>query len=358
MHGERLHQARCVRARRALLDVGEEARELHEEDERHEHADEREPLVVEHVVGEARRAERARDHREQQHRVLLGEPEAHEAVRRVVAAALRDGTAFEEAHDRHERRVEDRHREDEDREQQRRHRRSGDLPARGEPERGQREAEHLRARVAHEDERLAAGAQVVGQEAGARERACEREGEHRVARVDRHCVDREEDERDPRERRREPVHVVEQVERVSHPDEPEQREPPADHVAVDQLHVRAGREDDDRRRELQAELRERRQRADVVDEPGDEEDRDPAEDAGDLLRQRHGAGRDRRPEAGGDPGVDPDAAEERSGAVVPALGGRRGDQPGRERRAQERPHHESGRGEGDDSHGGAHVCRG
>ena len=42
----------------AALDVGEEARELDEQREREQHADQRHARVVEHVVGEARRAER------------------------------------------------------------------------------------------------------------------------------------------------------------------------------------------------------------------------------------------------------------------------------------------------------------
>ena len=81
-------------------------------------------------------------------------------------------------------------------------------------------------------------------------------------------------ERDPGERRREAVHVVEQVERVRHPDEPEDRERPRDDVRVDQLHVRAGREHDHRGGDLQRELQLRRERTHVVDEPGDEQQRD------------------------------------------------------------------------------------
>ena len=139
----------------AALDVGEEARELHEQREREQHADQRDPRVVEHRVGEARRAERGRDQREQDDGALLGEPVVDEPVRGVVAAALVDRAGPRAGARRDERRVEDRHGEHEDRQQQRRDRRPGDLPARRQPERGEREAEHLAARVAHEDSRAA-----------------------------------------------------------------------------------------------------------------------------------------------------------------------------------------------------------
>src|SRR4029077_19169640 len=94
------------------------------------------------------------------------------------------------------RRVQDRNREDEDRQEKGRDRRSGDLPARGQAERREREPEDLRARVAHEDERLAVRTEVERQEPGTRESACKREREDRVVRMDRDGVDREEDERD------------------------------------------------------------------------------------------------------------------------------------------------------------------
>ena len=68
-------------------------------------------------------------------------------------------------------------------------------------------------------------------------------------------------------------------------------------TCVDQLHVGAGREHEDCGRDLQRELRERRHRAQVVDEARDEEDRDAAVDAGDLAGQRHGPDGDREPEA-------------------------------------------------------------
>ncbi len=126
--------------------------------------------------------------------------------------------------------------------------------------------------------------EVEGQEAGTGERPCERDREDGVARVDGDRVDREERERDRRKGRGEPVHVVEQVERVRHADEPEQCEAPGDDLRVDQLHVGPGRQHDDRRCKLDCELADRRQRAQVVDQPCGEEQRDPGVDPGDLAR--------------------------------------------------------------------------
>ena len=98
VHGERLREPhRLAGAERPPLDVGEEARELHEQREREDDADDRPADVVEHVVGEAREADAGRDQREQRDRVPLGEPVAHEPVRGVVAAALVDRPPFEQA---------------------------------------------------------------------------------------------------------------------------------------------------------------------------------------------------------------------------------------------------------------------
>ena len=86
-------------------------------------------------TGEARAAERGRDQREQDDRPLLREP-VDEPVGRVVATALVDRPALEQAHDRHERRVEDRHRQDQHGQQQQRRRRPSDLVARQQTEAG------------------------------------------------------------------------------------------------------------------------------------------------------------------------------------------------------------------------------
>ncbi len=359
MDGEGLHETRRVRVRRdPALDVGEKACELHQQDEGDQHADECEPLVVEDVVREARCPERRRDQGQQQHRMLLREPEPHEAVRAVVAPALRDRAALEQPHDRDERRVEDRHGQHENRQQERRHRRPGDLPARGEAQRRQREPEHLRAGIAHEDERLAPTTEVEGQEAGTCERPRERDREDGVARMDGDRVDREERERDRSEGRGEPIHVVEQVERVRHPDEPDQRERPGDHLVVDQLHVRPGGEHDDRRGELDGELADRRQRTQVVDQPCGEEERDPGVDPCDLAGGRDRTGGDGQPQPDGDPGEDPDPSEQRGRALVPAVGRGCRDQACCHRGAEQDPDGERSGGKSGDGREGAHVGRG
>ena len=110
----------------------------------------------------------------------------------MVAPALRHGPSFEQAHDRDERRVEDRHCENEQRQQERRDGGAGDVPARGKPERSECEAEHLASAVAHEDGCRPAQPQVVGQEAEASEADAECEQRNHVIGVDRERVDGEE----------------------------------------------------------------------------------------------------------------------------------------------------------------------
>ena len=176
---------------RALLEIAQEAPELDEQDERHEHADRRQAAVVEDVVGERRRADRGRDDREQEHGLRLREPVVDEPVRRVIAAALRDRSLLDEPRDRDERRVEDRDREDEQGEKDRRDRGSGDRPARRERERREPEPDHQAPRVAHEHGGSAARPQVEREEAGAGEPEREREHEHCVVLVLGHGVDRE-----------------------------------------------------------------------------------------------------------------------------------------------------------------------
>ena len=197
----------------------------------------------------------------------------------MVAPALVDGPAVEEADDRHERRVENRHGEHENREQQRRDRRPGDLPARRQPERRQREAEHLAARVAHEDRRRPAPSQVEREKARARQRKRQRERQHGVVRVHRQRVDGEEDGRDPGERRCEPVHVVEQVEGVGEADQPDDGNDVREQVVGDQARDRGAVGDHDSGGcELSAELRDRAEREQVVEQARHEEQAAGAED--------------------------------------------------------------------------------
>ena len=232
----------------AAVDVGEQAPELHQQREGHEHADRRQPAVAECLVREARRPERGRDRGEQHDRARLRDPERDEPMRAVVAPALGDRPAVEQAHDRDERRVEDRHREHEHRQQERHERRRGDGVARRQTERREQEPDQLRAAVAHPGERALARPQVERQEAeeGGGER--QREDEDEPRRLVPRGGDREERRGDRGEARCETVHVVEEVEGVRHPDQPHDAERDRDPVPVHDLHRGAGRQDDRRRR--------------------------------------------------------------------------------------------------------------
>ena len=312
---------------RALLEIAQEAPELDEQDERHEHADRRQAPVVEDVVGESRRADRGRDDREEEHGLRLGEPVVDEPVRRVIAATLRDRSLLDEPRDGDERRVEDRDCEHEQGEKDRRDRGSGNRPARRERERREREPDHHASRVAHEHRCSAARPQVEREEAGAGEPEREREREHCVVLVLGHGVDREVRARDDGKRRREPVHVVEEVEGVRDADEPDQADRPRENVVPDDLDVQAAREHDDRGGDLRCELRDRGEVPEVVDEPGDEDDRDACEDAAELARPLECAGREREQDPRREAREDPDATEQRRRLRVPALVRRDGDEP-------------------------------
>ena len=84
-------------------------------------------------------------------------------------------------------------------------------------------------------------AQVVGQEAQARETDAEGDRKRDVVWVNGHGVDREVGTRDRREGRGEPVHVVEQVEGVRHPDEPQCADRRCEDPVGDDLHADAHR---------------------------------------------------------------------------------------------------------------------
>ena len=270
----------------------------------------------------------------------------------MVAAALVDRPSFEQPHDRHERRVEDRHREHEDRQQERRDGRPGHLPARRQPERGEREPEHLRAGVAHEDERLAVRPQVERQEADSR-RARRRATRTSTASLGWTVT---------ASIAKKPNAIAASV--AASPSMLSSRlnafviptsQSSATSVGDDLRCGRAGRRCRSRARspaarELRRELRERRQRAEVVDQPGERR-------AGRCRRRSRRAARssgiapdgDREPEPGGEPDEDPDAAEERRGALVPAVGRGRCDEAPRERRAEQQVRPSSAAsGEGDE----------
>ena len=216
-----------------------------------------------------------------------------------------------------------------------RHGCAGGGPARRERERGEAEADHLAAGVAHEDPGAAAGTQVEREEAEAGAAERERDHERELARVLVERGDREDGAGDRRERRGEAVHVVEQVEGVRDPDEPDEPEHSREHVVADDLDRQPGGEDEGRGRELGRQLRDRLQRVDVVDEAGDEEDRAAAEDPEQLAAGVGRADRDGCADPGDEAEEDPDAAEDGSRASVPALTGGIGDEPAADAGAQQ-----------------------
>ena len=173
--------------------------------------------------------------------------------------------------------------------------------------------------VAHEHRGSALRPQVEREEAAACEPERDREREDRLVLVRGQRVDRKVRARDDRERRREAVHVVEEVEGVGDADEPEQADRPRDDVVADQLDVEAAREDDDGRGDLGGELRDRAQVPEVVDEPGDEDDRDTGEDAAELAGPLDDPRRERDGDPGGEAGEDPDSAEESASAARASL---------------------------------------
>ena len=354
---------------RRVLDLGrathvrQEAAELHEHGERHENTGERHERVVEDLVCEARQPQCRRYGAEQDDGALVGEAPVDQAVRRVIAAALRHRAALDQAHDRDERGVEDRDREDEQRQEQRCHRRSCDGPARGEAERRDREAEQLAAAVAHEDGGRPAEPDVVREEAEAREEEAERERRDQMARMDGERVDREERAGNRGQRCREPVHVVQEVEGVRHPHDPDDADRRGERAVRDDLDADPCREDDRRGRNLREDLRERREPEDVVDEPRGVEQRAARENPAELTcrgnrtHEERDAGRDEEPRQ------EAASPEQRRRAGVPAVGSRGRDDVSCRGGAEQHPDREqTGRecgecGRGHD-HGAARLGRG
>jgi hypothetical protein len=163
-------------------------------------------------------------------------------------------------------------------------------------------------------------------------------------------------------RRRKPVHVVEQVEGVRHPDEPQEAERDRDPVAVDELHGQAARERDAGSADLEPKLRPGRKCPEIVDEAGQEEQRAPADDAPKLAARLEGARGHGYADPGDDAREDPQPADERRLALVPAIVPRRGREPVGERATKSRPdHRKGGRQSGDRGkrgHGHRSVTKG
>ena len=136
---------RAGRGADLVLVVDADSREVDAEErerdrERRDHADADVERGVPHQ--HRQRAGGERERVEHPHRVLLREPERHEAMRRVIASPLRRRPPGELPQQRHQRSVEDRHQQHEHRYRQ--HRRDAARPpaarAGGEHARGEEEA--------------------------------------------------------------------------------------------------------------------------------------------------------------------------------------------------------------------------
>ena len=160
----------------------------------------------------------------------------------------------------------------------------------GDRDRREREAEHERARVAHEDPRRE---EVVAEEpdAGAGD---DRREHGRVDLAERQRDHGEGDARDRADAGGEPVHPVEEVDHVHHRHDPDDRERHADprrHVdGAEERQREVVDPDAERRRDrggqhLAGQLHDRRQPAEVVDRADDAGDCGAEQDAAHLARE-------------------------------------------------------------------------
>ena len=170
------------------------------------------------------------------------------------------------------------------------------------------------------------------------------------------------DGRDDAEAAREPVHVVEQVERVREADEPEDPDRPGERLVRDELDRDRAVEDEERGDELGAELRGGMEVDDVVEQAEGEDDRRRAPTTVSIsLGIPTGPIAVATTTAKREAGVDPDPAEGRRRARVPAVGARVGpERLERARPAQQPGDDEEGdrrRSDGDECVHGLRVAR-
>src|SRR5207253_4752761 len=108
-------------------------------------------------------------------------------------------------------------------------------------------------------------------------------------------------------------------------------------------------------RDLARELGDRRQGAQVVGEPGPEDDRAAAEDAEELLARLERVGGQRGADSRQEADEDADPAEERRLPLVPAVAARLGDDTAAERGADQRPGGEGGGRQREGGERGGHT---
>ena len=253
-------------------------------------------------------------------------------MRRVIPAADVDTPARHDPCDGHEGGVEDGNRQ-----QQHGNDKDGSHATRvrtgfgGERKARQEEAEKETAGVAHEDLR---GRKVPHQETG--DGADERRADQDTLGI---ALPDEEQQPERRhhdgDRARQAVHVVEEVKGVGDAHHPEQREEHVGERKAGQPEREAEGEQDAAEQELREQLRRRGQASDVVDET---DDRHRAGGEREHHESRRRARHEQRRQQRGD--GDGDAAEQRHGLSMPAVGGRPRDdaEPARERPTDVREH--------------------
>ena len=232
---------------------------------------------------------------------------------RMVAATLRDGPAAEDAHQRHERRIENGN-------EHHHHRRGDDDENRPRPavvlvkrQNRQRVAQEERATVAHEDRRRFPVED---------EKAEKRSSQRRADSGERHLLQQQEEcalkqGHDDRHPAREPIHVVEEVRRVGDADDPEEAQRLVEDRKGRPGKRRAKRDGDARDERLARQFGIRLQWKDVVDQPEAKHRRGPGEN-----RPLMEVGQRRRK-----CDKDAHATGERNRTRVPTLCPRDGDEP-------------------------------
>ena len=274
-------------------------------------------MVLELPHEHRQKSRRARKRVEHPDGAALRESESDEAVRGVVASALRGRSARKFSDDGDECGVENGDEEDEDGHGDDDDEASAPLARSGQQGRAcEEEADEHRAAVAHEDR---GRVRVVAEEAqeSRRERG-ERGGlDHLPVGGE---VRGDEDRRDGRDAGGQPVHVVEEVDGVRDPDEPEDRHDQGDRRAPAPRQHQPEVDDRARDQHLSDQLLVGLDVEEVVQQPDGEERRARAQHHPALPRVR-----DEQEVGDGDRRVDRDAAQHRRRLAVPAVGLRPGD---------------------------------
>jgi hypothetical protein len=129
-------------------------------------------------------------------------------------------------------------------------------------------------------------------------------------------------------------------------------------LVVDDLDRQPAREHDRRRRALGGQLRERRQRPEVVRQAREEQERGAGHDPEQLAARVDRTGRGRRADGGEQAEEDPDPADQRRPVRAPALASGLAGEPSREGGAEREPDRGDGDGQGQERRDGGHGLGG